>query len=45
MCISIVGIQSAIAEIRRGKKRKTEEERKKPQGKKYNGLPYFIGPP
>jgi len=34
-------IQSATAEIRRGKKdRKTEEET---TGQKYNGLPYYIG--
>jgi len=29
----MVDIQSATAEIRRGKKKKKEEERKKPQGK------------
>jgi len=29
----MVDINSATAEIRRGKKRKIEEERKKPQGK------------
>jgi len=37
-------IQSATAEIRRGKK----EERKKEEvttGQKYNGLPYSIGRP
>jgi len=34
----MVDIQSAAAEIRRGKK----EERKKPR-QKYNGLPYSIG--
>jgi len=38
MCGSMADIQSAMAEIRRGKK----EEGKKPQGK-HNGLPYFIG--
>jgi len=37
-------IQSATAEIRRGKE---EEERKKEEttGCKYNGLPYSIGRP
>jgi len=32
-------IQSATAEIRRGKQRKIEE---KNTGQKYNGLPYYI---
>jgi len=32
-------IQSATAEIRRGKK----EEKKETTGQKYNGLPYSIG--
>jgi len=40
MCLSMVDIHSAAAEIRRGKK----EERKKPHGKN-NGLPYYIGRP
>jgi len=35
-------IQSATAEIRRGKKRKKKEE--ETTGQKYNGLPYSIGP-
>jgi len=37
-------IQSAAAEIRRGKKK---ERRKKIEitGQKYNGLPYYIGRP
>jgi len=39
----MAGIQSATAEIRRGKKEK--ERRKKPQGKKYNGLAYSIERP
>jgi len=42
MCGSMVDIQSATAEIRRGKK----EERKKEDettGQKYNSLPYYIG--
>jgi len=42
MCGSMADIQSATAEIRRGKK----EERKKEEettGQKYNGLPYSIG--
>jgi len=40
-------IQSATAEIRRGKKRKKKERKKKEEeettGQKYNGLPYSIG--
>jgi len=42
----MVDIQCATAEIRRGKKE--EEERKKEEeitGRKYNGLPYYIGRP
>jgi len=41
MCGSMADIQSAAAEIRRGKKidRKIEEET---TGKKFNGLPYYI---
>jgi len=37
-------IQSATADIRRGKteRKKKEEET---TGQKYNGLPYSIGPP
>jgi len=37
-------IQSAMAEIRRGKK---EERRRKKEttGQKYNSLPYYIGRP
>jgi len=40
----MVDIQSATADIRRGKK---EERRKKKEitGQKYNGLPYYIGRP
>jgi len=41
MCGIMEDIQSAAAEIRRGKKE--EEERNEPQGK--NGLPYYIGRP
>jgi len=37
----MVDIQYAAAEIGRGKKKK--KDRKKLQGKKYNGLPYYIG--
>ena len=40
MCGSMVDIQSATAEIRRGKK-DTEET----TGQKYNGLPYTVGRP
>ena len=43
MCGSIADIQSATAEIRRGKKKK--KKKKKPQGKNNNGLPYSIGWP
>jgi len=42
MCGSMVDIQSAAAEIRRGKK---EEEEEETTGQKYNGLPYYIGRP
>jgi len=35
-------VQSATAEISRGKKKKEEE---KTTGQKYNGLPYSIGRP
>jgi len=48
----MVDIQSATAEIRRGKKKEErKEERKKERKKeqtterKYNGLPYSIGRP
>jgi len=37
----MVDIQSEAAEIRRGKKKMKETN----QGAKYNGLPYYIGPP
>jgi len=40
---TLVDIQSATAEIRRG--RKKEEEEEETTGQKYNGLPYFIGRP
>jgi len=44
MCGSMADIQSATAEIRRGKKerRKREEET---TGQKYNGLSYSTGRP
>jgi len=42
----MVDIQSAAAEIRRGKKRKKKKERKiETTGQKYNGLPYYNGWP
>jgi len=41
MCGSMADIQSATAEIRRGKKKEEEQT----TGPKYNGLPYFIGQP
>jgi len=37
-------IQSAMAEIRQGKKRKKKEE-EETTGPKYNGLPYSVGRP
>jgi len=39
----MVDMQSASAEIRRGKKK--ERRKKKPQDKNINGLPYYIGWP
>ena len=42
MCRSMVDIQSATTEIRRGKRKKIEEET---TGHKYKGLPYSIGQP
>jgi len=44
MCPSMVDIQSAAAEIRRGKKEE-EERQKETTGQKYNGLPCYIGRP
>jgi len=41
MCGNMVDIQSATAEIRRGKKKKIEEATRQ----KYNGLPYSIEQP
>jgi len=38
-------IQSATAEIMRGKKRKKKKKNKEKTGQKYNGLPYSIGRP
>jgi len=43
MCGSMADIQSAAAEIRRGKKERKKEE--ETTGQKYNGLPYSIGRP
>jgi len=46
MCGSMVDIQSAVAEIRRGKKdRGRKEEKIETTGQKYNDLPYYIGQP
>jgi len=42
MSRSMVDMQSATAEIRRGKK---EERKIETTGQKYNGLPYYIGRP
>jgi len=44
MCGSMVEIQSPTAEIRQGKKKK-KDRKKETTGRKYNGLPYFIGRP
>ena len=42
MCGSMVEIQSAAAEIRRGKKEEEEEGKKiETTRQKYNGLPYY----
>jgi len=41
MCGSMADIQSAVAEIRGGKK--DEEEQQQTTARKYNGLPYSIG--
>jgi len=38
-------IQSATAAIRRGKKKEDKGQKKKPQGKIYNGVPYSIEQP
>jgi len=40
----MVDIQSATAEITRGKKERRKKEEKS-TGQKYNGLPYSIGRP
>jgi len=39
MCQSMVDIQPAAAEIRRGKKEEEEDRRKETTGQKYNGPP------
>jgi len=41
----MVNIQSQTAEIRRGKKRRRRRRKKEETGRKYNGLPYYIGRP
>jgi len=38
-------IQSAAAEITRGKKKKKERRKIEITGQKYNGLPYYIWRP
>jgi len=38
-------IQSATAEIRRGKEEEEERKKEETTGCKYNGLPYSIGRP
>jgi len=44
MCGSMVDIQSATAEITRGKKGR-RRKKKETTGQKYNGMPYYIGRP
>jgi len=41
----MVDIQSAAAEIRRGKKEERRRRKIEITGQKYNGLPYYIGWP
>jgi len=41
----MIDIQSATAEIRRGKKEEEERKKEETTGRKYNGLRYFIGQP
>jgi len=41
----MVDIQSAVAEIRRGKKIEERRRKKETTGQKYNDLPYFVGRP
>ena len=43
MCGSMVDIQSATAEIRRGKKKWRRRTKQETTGQKYNGLPYSTG--
>jgi len=43
MCGSMADIQSAAAEIRRGKKKNNNNN--KPQHENIYGLPYYIGQP
>jgi len=38
----MVEIQSAAAEIRRGKKERRRRKKTETTGQKYNGLPYYI---
>jgi len=41
----MVDIQSATAEVRRGKKKRRTKKKKETTGQKYNGLLYSIGRP
>jgi len=41
----MVDIQSAAADIRRGKKKEERKKKEETPGQKYNGLPYYIGRP
>jgi len=45
MCGSMADIQSATADIRRGKKDRKKTEEEETTWQKYNGLPYSIGRP
>ena len=45
MCQSMVDIQPAAAEIRRGIKKEEDRRKEETTRQKYNGLPYYIGRP
>jgi len=41
----MVDIQSTAAEIRRGKKKERKKKEEETTGRKYNGVPIYIGRP
>jgi len=41
----MVDIQSAIADVKRGKKERKKKKEEETTGQKYNGLPYYVGRP